>query len=76
MSSIPGDMFDDSARVITLEWNTDNAKETEKARKTFEEYVEKGLIAFVEGADKRKMRVFRFDPKYQKVTFARLVEGG
>ena len=76
MSGIPEDIFDDRARVITLTWNKDDAKEVEVARRSFEEYLEKSLVAFVEEADGRKVRVFRFDPTYQKVTLARLVEGG
>ncbi|MDQ1281614.1 MAG: hypothetical protein QG670_2879 [Thermoproteota archaeon] len=76
VTGIPEDLFDDRARVITLVWNKDDKVEIEAARRSFEEHVEKGLIAFIEESDGRKVRVFRFEPKYQKVTFARLVEGG
>lgn len=61
---------------MTLTWNKDDAREVETARRRFESYVEKGLIAFAETPDGRKIRVYKFDPRYQKITLARLVEGG
>ena len=76
MSHIPVDLFDDKAGIITLAWNKDDAKEVETAKSRFEEYLEKGFVAFTETPDGRKIRVYRFDPKYQKVTLARIVEGG
>jgi hypothetical protein len=76
MSHIPVDLFDDKGQLITLAWDKNEAKEVEAARRRFEGYLEKGLIAFAEMPDGKKIRVYSFDPKYQKITLARLAEGG
>lgn len=76
VSQITADFLDDRTRIISLVWNKADAKEVERARRRFAEYLEKGWIAFVETADGRKTRVYKFDPKSEKIILARLVEGG
>ena len=76
MIKIPADFLDDRARTITLTWNKDVAKEVEKAKRRFAEYLEKGWIAFELTPAGKKTQVHRFDPKLEKIILAHVVEGG
>lgn len=57
-------------------WDRTKENEVEKAKKRFTEHLEKGGVAFITTADKSKMQVFNFDPTFEKIILAILVEGG
>lgn len=61
-----------------LTWDPQNEKETEDARKTFEEYIGKGYAAYrVEQALQRKGEpVSEFDPQESEYLLAAPVAGG
>ena len=76
MREIPVDLHDDRVRTVVLAWDRRNAEEVERARRKFEEYMEKGWVAFEVTPENRKVQVYRFNPKLEKIVLAALVEGG
>jgi len=76
VKKIPVDFLDDTARTITLIWNRNDIEEVEIARRRFTKHLEKGWIAFMTTPEGQKIQIHRFNPKLEKITLARIIEGG
>lgn len=76
MREITVDFLDDRARTSILTWNKDDIKEVEAARRRFTKYLEEGWIGFLVTPEGKKIQVHEFDPKFEKIVLARVVEGG
>lgn len=67
-----GDTVD---RELRLTWGNNNAQELVLAKKTFDEYINKGWIAIAEVSGK-KMQIFTFNPDLETIVLAPLTAGG
>jgi len=70
------DLSEDGAPTVTVVWDSRNTEEVKKARRKFEEYMKKGRIAFAVTPENRKIQIYNFDPKLEKIIMVTLVEGG
>ena len=59
---------------IIISWIIDDSLDVEKARKFFKEYTEQGWLAVKDNG--KMIRVLNFEPRYGKVFFIPLSEGG
>ena len=68
--------MEDSPHTIVMVWDRDDAQEVERIKKEFEEYLQKGWIAFAVTSDKQKIHVYKFDSNFEKIILTPIIEGG
>ncbi len=69
-------MFGDTVEgELRLTWSNNNAQELDLAKKTFDEYINKGWIAVAE-VSRKKMQIFTFNPNLETIVLSPLTTGG
>ena len=68
--------MDDNPHTIVLIWDRDDIQEVERIKKEFEEYLQKGWIAFTVTPNEKKILVYKFDPNFEKIILTPMIEGG
>jgi hypothetical protein len=72
---IPNDHLSER-RPFTLTWRMEDPKEVSLAKERFMEYVKAGWLAFVVTPENRRVQVFEFDPRLERVVLIPFAEGG
>ncbi len=60
---------------LKLTWRNNDTRELDLAKKTFNEYINKGWIAVAEVCGK-KMQIFAFNPDLERIILSPLTTGG
>ena len=63
-------------RPFTLTWRMEDPKEVSFAKERFMEYVKAGWLAFAVTSENRRVQVFEFDPRLEKMVLIPFAEGG
>lgn len=70
-------VIDRKAGDIKVEWDPNKPDEVKHARKTFDEWLAKGYLAYsVVGTERKGDVIRRFDPYAEKIILAPRVAGG
>jgi hypothetical protein len=63
-------------RPITLTWKMEDSREVISAKERFTEYVKAGWLAFALTSENRRVQIFEFDPRLERIVLIPFAEGG
>jgi len=63
-------------RPLTLTWRMEDQEEVSLAKKRFMEYLKAGWLAFAVTPENRRVQIFEFDPRLEKIVLIPFAEGG
>lgn len=63
-------------RPVTLTWKMEDSAGMNIAKERFREYLKAGWLAFAVTREDRRVQIFEFDPKVEKIILIPFAEGG